>query len=432
MTTLKTNNQPGRLACVDPAEDPDMGAYWRSLEAVRTWVEAQNYRGYDPGDGLTSFLRPLTFENLFAQRLLQQLVWKSPLNIRPLIGIKPLDSSKGRGFMAWGYLLLGRATGDPRYVDRAVECLDWLDRHREAGHPGHCWGNHFDFATRSGRMPAHQPTIVWSGLIGQAYLEAYEYTGDSRWLDVAESISRWIISIPRERTAHGDCLSYVAYKQSSIHNSNMLGAAVLARTWKHRQIDAFLDAARSAMEYSCSRQRSDGSWWYGEEAKYRWIDNFHTGYNLDSLRRYGEATGDGTFQVHLDNGYRYFKETFFDALGRPRYYHNSLHPIDIQCAAQAIDTFCLFSPSDPEALRFARRTADWTIANMQDRTGYFHYRKYPLMTARTPYFHWGQSTMFKALAHLVYCLGCSSAGETAGPPSSPDSLPAQMNGRRLQ
>jgi hypothetical protein len=24
-----------------------------------------------------------------------------------------------------------------------------------------------------------------------------------------------------------------------------------------------------------------------------------------------------------------------------------------------------------------------------------------MMTARTPYFHWGQATMFKALAHLL-------------------------------
>ena len=37
---------------------------------------------------------------------------------------------------------------------------------------------------------------------------------------------------------------------------------------------------------------------------------------------------------------------------------------------------------------------------MQDREGYFHYRKYPLLTARTPYIHWGQATMFKALATL--------------------------------
>ncbi len=49
----------------------------------------------------------------------------------------------------------------------------------------------------------------------------------------------------------------------------------------------------------------------------------------------------------------------------------------------------------------ARRVATWTIENMQDRTGYFHYRRYPILKATTPYFHWGQATMFKALANLL-------------------------------
>jgi len=38
---------------------------------------------------------------------------------------------------------------------------------------------------------------------------------------------------------------------------------------------------------------------------------------------------------------------------------------------------------------------------MQSPKGYFYYRKYPLLTAKTAYFHWGQGTMFKALSHLL-------------------------------
>jgi hypothetical protein len=37
---------------------------------------------------------------------------------------------------------------------------------------------------------------------------------------------------------------------------------------------------------------------------------------------------------------------------------------------------------------------------MQDKTGYFYYRKYPVMTNKTPTLHWGQATMFAALAIL--------------------------------
>ena len=62
----------------------------------------------------------------------------------------------------------------------------------------------------------------------------------------------------------------------------MLGAALLARTWQHTDNHDYLRAAEEAMRYSCSRQRADGSWWYAEPAKYQWIDNFHTGYNLEA------------------------------------------------------------------------------------------------------------------------------------------------------
>jgi hypothetical protein len=46
---------------------------------------------------------------------------------------------------------------------------------------------------------------------------------------------------------------------------------------------------------------------------------------------------------------------------------------------------------------------------MQDRSGYSYYRCYPLITAKTPYFHWGQATMYKGLAHLLSRLGKQDA-----------------------
>ncbi len=383
------------------ASSQQFHAVRRSLERVQGWVEDHQYKGYDPGDGLTSFLRPLTFGNLFAERLLLQFVWKSPINVRPLIGVVPLESTKGRGFMASGYLHLHKAFSDTVYLEKATACLDWLDRNKEPRQPGHCWGNHFDFSTRSGRMVAHTPTIVWSGLIGQAFLEAFDQTGDTRYLRTAESICQWILTLPREVTPSGDCLSYTAVARNSVHNSNLLGAALLARTWRHSPDEKYREVARKAVEYSCSRQRPDGSWWYGEEEKYHWIDNFHTGYNLDSLKRYIDSTGDEAFQPNLERGYRYFRESFFEDSGCPRYYHDRTYPIDIQCAAQAIDTFCLFAEEEVEALAMAEKIANWTIENLQAPSGYFYYRKLPVLTVKTPYLHWGQATMFKALSHLL-------------------------------
>ena len=374
----------------------------RSLDQVQQWVEDHDYRAYEPFDGLSSAFRPLTFGTLLGERLLMQLIRQSPINLRPLMGIKPLDSTKGRGYMAHGYLFRYRSTGDTSYLSKAEKCLDWLDKHKAPKFQKHSWGNHFDFSSRGGAYTKNDPIIVWTALIGQVYLEAYELTHEPRWLSIADSVCGWIMDLPREKTESGDCLSYLAHTQSSIHNSNMLGAAMLARTAKHTGNQEYVRVARAAMEYSCNRQLSDGSWWYGEDPRYHWIDNFHTGYNLDSLRCYLESIGDRDFREHLKKGLRFLKENFFEADGCPKYYHNRCYPIDSQCAAQAIETLATFGREDEECRDLAVKVACWTIDNMQAKDGHFYYRIYPLMKAKTPMMHWAQGTLFKALSVLHY------------------------------
>jgi hypothetical protein len=375
-----------------------------SLNKVQKWVEDHGYKGYEPFDGLSSWIRPLTGSNLFVERVLQQLGRRSPINLRPLLGIKPQESTKGRGYMAYGYLTMYKITKENTYREKALQCLDWLDRHKEPGYKKHSWGNHFDFASRGGRYSAHEPIIVWTSLIGQAFLEAYEQLQMDYLLDIAESICGWIMDLPREFTPTGACLSYLANVQESIHNANMLGAAMLARTAKHVGNTSYMEVAKSAMHYSCSRQLSDGSWWYGEEPMYHWIDNFHTGYNLSSLKCYIDNTGDTTYTGHLSRGLQFFKTHLFTEDGKPKYYHNRLYPIEIQCASQSIETLASFAPEDCSALELAKKVAKWTIENMQDQKGFFYYRVYPMIKAKIPMLHWGQATMYKALALLLHKL----------------------------
>ncbi|MGO8927562.1 MAG: hypothetical protein ACLQU3_11810 [Limisphaerales bacterium] len=372
-----------------------------SLCRVSRWVEDHEYKAYDPGDGQLSYLRFLTGDRPSLRRLLTAVVLRAPFNIRPLLGIRPHVSTKGMGYMAWGYSKLYAHTKDRRYESRARFCLEWLIQHRAPKSAQYCWGNHFPFSTRAGTIPALEPTIVWSSLIGLAFLEAYEVFGDPKHLGVASSTAAWILSLPRENTKAGCCLSYVACGQSSIHNSNLLGAALLARVGRITANRAAFTLAREAVMYTCSRQNPDGSWYYGEEPKYHWIDNFHTGYNLDSLKRYRDSASDRSFDDHIRRGLDYFKRHFFEPNGRPKYYHNQAYPIDIQCAAQAIDTLTFFSDEDSEVLPLAQKVAAWTIGHMQAKDGHFYYRDLGWTKNKTPMLHWGQGTMFKALAGLL-------------------------------
>ena len=406
---LKPNPQRCELSCE---------VIQRSLDRLGAWVEDRGYRAYDPGDGQMSFLAALTFGNQTLERVLTASVLRTPFNIRPLLGIRPHTSTKGMGYLAWGYLRRYVTTGDSHYAQKAGRCLDWLIEHRAPGYSQFCWGNDFTFTTRAGRIPRGEPTIVWSGLIGQAFVDAYVAMGDQRYLDVARSVCDWILKLPREQAGSGACLSYVALHQVSIHNSNMLGGALLARVGQLTGRQDMTDLARRSMQYSCSRQNLDGGWFYGEAPKYHWIDNFHTGYNLDSLKRYADCTGDTSFSEEMVYGYDYFKRHFFEPDGMPRYMHDRVLPVDIQCAAQAIDTLSFFSDGDPQALALACRVAQWTIGNMQSPDGHFYYRDLGWKKIKTPMLHWGQGTMFKALAHLICKLQAEPSVEVGIPSAS--------------
>jgi rhamnogalacturonyl hydrolase YesR len=377
----------------------------KSIQKVEKWVEDHDYKGYEPFDGLLSYLRPLTFGSLFLDRILMQLVRQSPINLRPMLGVKPQDSTIGRGYMASGYLIMYKITNEEIYKEKAGLCLEWLMKNRSPGYKNFCWGKHFDYASRGGRYQKLEPITIWTSLIGQAFLDGYEVIGKREYLDVATSICDWIMELPRNKTDSGSSLGYTTKGISSIHNSNMHGAAMLARTAAYMENTAYFTVAKEAMEFSCVRQLSNGAWYYGEAPNNHWIDNFHTGYNLDGLKLFIEYSSDKEFEDNLKRGISFYKDTFFEENGRPKYYHNRTYPVDIQCASQSIETLANFSDYDESSLPLALKVAKWTIDNMQDERGYFYYRQYPLMKAKAPMIHWAQGTMYKALAALLSKVG---------------------------
>ena len=275
---------------------------------------------------------------------------------------------------------------------------------KSPGYADYSWGKYFDVVGRGGGYPKLEPITVWTSLIGQVYLDAYEILAEKKYLGIAASICNWILALSRNKTDSGICLGYTALEDGdcTIHNQSMLGAAMLARTAKLNGNTKLLKVAKEAMKYSCSRQLPDGAWYYGEVPNSHWIDNFHTGYNLDALKCYIDNTNDKTFEENLSRGFKYFKDNFFEDNGRPKYYYNRAYPIDSQCASQAIDTLANFSEYDESSLELALKVANWWIDNMQNKAGYFYYRQYPLgIKAKTPMIHWAQATTYKALTLLL-------------------------------
>ena len=378
-----------------------------SIARLSGWLEKNDYQGYDTFDGLNAkFARPLTFESNFLRTVLQQGVRRFPINLRPVLGIPKSHSTKGMGFLARAFIRLHEATGQKAWADKAEFALQWLIDHQSPNYSGACWGNHFDYQSRSFYLPKGVPTIVWTSLIGHAFLDGFDHFKNDTYLNVAVSACDHIL---RDLATHADgdsvCISYIPGQNKQVHNSNTLGASLLARTYSHTGNEAYRALAEKAIKYTAKYQRADSSWYYGEPANLHWVDNFHTAYVLDCFKYYMTATGDHRFEKNLQGGYDYWKNTFFLADGTPRYYDHKTLPIDIQCSSQAIDTLVFFHDRDPESLPLAMRVATWTIENMQDPTGYFYYRRYAnWLVNKTPTLHWGQATMLCALAGLYKLL----------------------------
>lgn len=372
-----------------------------SITRLIQWIEKNDYQAYEPFDGLSSFLRPLTFYQRFSQQCLQQFVLRFPFNVRPYLGISRKHSTKAMGFFARGYLRLYRANRNKDYLERCRFCLDWLIDNRSVGYSGMCWGNAFDYQSRAFYLPQNVPTVVWISLIGHAFLDAYEILGDEKYKKAALSSGEMILEdVPRIKQSQGECISYVPFAEICIHNSNMLSAGFLARIYALSKKENYLNLAEKAMLYSVGCQLSSGGWYYGEEPKFHWVDSWHTAYNLDSLKYYMLCTGDDSFADAFHKGVRFYLDNFFLGDGTPKFYWDRLGAVDIQCAGQALDSLIFYGDEYPKAVEIAKKVAVWTVANMQDKDGYFYFRKHRYVMSKMPMLHWGQSTMLSGLSSL--------------------------------
>jgi hypothetical protein len=397
---MRSPNDPSKTAAAK-------GRIFGSISRLSDWLVRNDYRGYDTFDGLNAkLLRPLTFENPLLRIVLQQGIRRFPINLRPLVGVAKSHSTKGMGFLARGFIRLHDSTGNPDWRDKAEFALQWLIDNQSPGYSGACWGNHFDYQSRSSYVTKDIPSVVWTSLIGHAFLDAYDHFHSERYLQIALSACE---HIDRDLGAYREgetlCIHYFPTSHHQVHNANTLGASLLARASSYDGNQSHRALAEKAMQYTAKYQRQDSSWYYGEASNLHWVDNFHTAYVLDCFKYYGQSTGDRQFDRKMMDGYQYWKNTFFLQDGTPRYYNHKTLPLDIQCSSQAIDTLVFFQDRDPESLPLAIRIAEWTIEHMQDRSGYFYYRRYsPWIVNKTPTLHWGQATMLCALAGLYKSL----------------------------
>lgn len=374
------------------------------MKKLEYFIQLENWKGYDPYDALNSrFLKFLTFGSKPLRLVIQQSLRRSVVNLRPLFGVPKGINPKGMGLFALGYLNTFEKTGDSGCKKKAEEVLRWLQNNHSSGYSGYCWGYNFDWQSRAFFLPSGTPTVVNTSFIGRAFVRAYEVLGEKQYLETARSACNFILKdLNRLKENDAFCFSYSPLDRYFVHNATALASSLLALVSSQTGERELSEFARMSLQYVADHQQLNGSWYYGEDqtARKTGIDNFHTGFVLESFKIYASATGDHGFDECIKKGLRFYQKNFFLDDGAPKYFYNKIYPLDIHSACQAVVTLIQLKNYGAD-MHLCRRVVQWMLDNMWDeKKGYFYYQKGRFLTNRIPYMRWSQAWAFYALSFL--------------------------------
>ena len=380
--------------------------FQKAQQEVQQYIEAEEYKGYDPYDTLNSWV-PFGWLGKWGKPIGIQIQKRNPINIRPLIGIKKEYNPKAIGLLLHAYSLQYRSHSSATIKKRIDFLFQWLLENRTAGFKHHCWGYNFDWASSVKLLPAFSPTIVVSGFIAKGIIAYYETTKDAKAKEVLISIGNFIQEdLPLSKDDSGICFSYSTVEKDCCYNASMLGSEIFAYLYQITEEEKYKELALRSTDFVLAKQKEDGKWNYSihlETGKERTQIDFHQGYVIDSLAYVIQyiSSAPQRYKKALKRGLAYYKKQQFFENGQSYYRVPSKWPVEIHNQAQGIVTFARQQQYDASYLNLSETIARYTIENMQSPKGSFYYKKYPWITIKTPFMRWSQAWMFLALTELI-------------------------------
>lgn len=377
-----------------------MSKFYFAFQSLKSYCEKENFAGWDPYDGLTSSVfcsLPFLKKSKFFRLAWIQLFKRLPINLRNILGIKKRHNSKGLALFLSGYCNLYSITGEEKHLKKTQYLGDKLIDQSIQGYSGACWGYYFDWQARAFFQPGDTPTVVATTYAAYALLDLYDITKDQKYLNIARSSCEFVLK-DLNRTIDEDqsfAFSYSPLDESVVYNASLLGSRLLARVYSYTKEPHLIEESEKSVRFCCKNQKEDGSWSYGTCDFHQWIDNFHTGFNLECINDYTKYSGDASYEKQLEKGFEYYLNTFFTEEGISKYYNNQTYPVDIHAPAQLVVTLYKMDKFAPNK-ELVDKVLLWTVKNMQSRKGYFYYQIKKIFSSKIPYMRWAQSWMFYA------------------------------------
>lgn len=385
-----------------------------SFTALRTYCEKEDYKGWDPYDGLNSQIFqsiPFFRDKAVCRLAVIQGFKRCPINLRRIAFVPKGYNSKGIGLLLQGYCNLYYARQKMDVGISEKECLTRINhlaglllKLQSKDYSGSCWGYNFDWQSKAFFLPANTPTVVATSFVVESLLSAYEITRDVRYLETASSSADFILNdlnrIPKER---GYMFSYSPLDDRAVYNATLLGSKTLSLIYKYTHKEILKESARASVCAVCDLQNADGSFPHSDQVGNKWRDNFHTGFKLESISIYQNFCNDYSYDVNLSSGIEYWlKHYFIKEKGIAKYYDTSDENglIDLHCFAQAIPTmYKLNIIQDNQDL--VENLLSWAQENMQSKDGYYFFQKRGNHINRIPYLRWPNAWMFYGISYWL-------------------------------
>ncbi len=392
--------------------------------SLQNYILANNYAGYDPYDlrgdnGVFLFLQ----RSVVGKGLLLLLNANAPLFTRKILRIKKTQNSKTLALCLRAYALLYKKTAREDYLNAAKDVARRLIAMRNEDYKA--WGYPFKWQSSGGLLEKNVPSIVVTSFCGQAILDYYELVEDENILDAAIDAGCFMLNrLNRSDDSGFFCFSYTPVDKTFVHNANVLGAAFLARLFAVTGKDEFREAAINAVNFTISQQRENGSFEYyiDKDVKEEFIDNYHTGFVLESINDCARYLKSKAFSGPLKKGLRFYKEKLFFQKKIPLYRTTSPLPVDIHSVAESLAVLSRLKDVE-DSSDYLKNIFDWAIKEMYNKKeGSFYYwvnhlnglenlkfkdRRLRLLNfftinskTKIPYMRWSVAWMFWALANI--------------------------------
>jgi hypothetical protein len=382
-----------------------MTDYLKICESSLEWARKRQYKGYSKFDALNSpLLLAISCKSAFLRKAFVFGLSRFPINIRPLLGVRRKQNPKGLALFARTYLNLFELTRQTEFQQEAFFLLDLLlEISQKDKYSGHCWGYDHPWQNIAFFIPAYEPNSVVTCAAGETFLKAYTLSGKKEHLDVCQSVARFLLNDLEEiNVGPGmQCRSYDLHSNWKVINVNAFIAAFLAKLHQVAAKDAYKQASDAMMRWVISQKTKDSAWYYTDppEASRVTIDNYHTGFVLDSIQEYFEVFENPEYKAVWHQGLEFYRKNLFTDTHAPKWMYNRMYPHDIHGAAQGIITFSRASRSKPVLFHKARKILEWTLENLYDvDQSRFYYQKSGHWTKRFTLMRWSQAWMCYAIS----------------------------------